>query len=648
MLAATGATTIANTTGAFQFSNVPLAVGANPLQVQAIDPADNTSDGALGVQRAVASGGSDPVLQWNQLTLQAIATDADAPTVASRALAMESLAVYDAIAAIDGTPGYLVNLTAAADASASAAVAEAADQVLDDLYPAQTTTFNAQLTASLAAIASGQAKTDGIALGQAAAQAIIALRANDGSQTTVSDPGSSAVGEWQPTAPGFANAVTPQWSDVTPFALNSSDQFLPPPPPAIGSAAYAAAINETESLGAGDSTTRTAAETQSALWWNDQTGTYTPAGEWNSIATSIAASQGDSMATDAQMLAELNVAEADAGIAAWNTKYDYNAWRPITAIPNANETGNTAIIQDPTWTPLLTTPAFPEYVAGHPVFSAAAAQVLDSFFGADTAFTATSPSLPGVTESFTSFDEAAQAAGESRVYGGIHFQFSVDTGLTVGQQVGDWTLAAFDQSQDTVPPRVVLDQTSGVVTNADPVITGDVTDKLSGVASLTVSLDGGAPGDVAFNADGTFSVPVSLPTNGSADGPHTLEFIATDAAGNVTSPLDFDFNLDTKAPVIALAVDSIQDGGTLAAGALLDGTVTTGSGVALTALSYAFDGGTPVPLGFDARHRRVRSGAGSDRARRRRPHAGTDRDGRGGEHGGTPKRWTCRCRRCRR
>ena len=169
--------------------------------------------------------------------------------------------------------------------------------------------------------ADGQAKTDGIALGQAAAQAIIALRANDGSQTPSSTKGSTAVGQWQPTAPGFANAVTPQWANVTPFALNSPDQFLPPPPPAITSADYAAASTRPKSLGAGDSTTRTAAETQSALWWNLQTGTDTPPGEWNAIATSLAQSHDDSMATDAQMLAELNVAEADAGIAAWNTKY---------------------------------------------------------------------------------------------------------------------------------------------------------------------------------------------------------------------------------------------------------------------------------------------------------------------------------------
>jgi hypothetical protein len=345
-------------------------------------------------------------------------------------------------------------------------VAEAADTVLDYLYPAQAATFDAQLGAALAAIPDGQSKTDGIALGQQVAQEIIALRANDGSSNTVTDNGSTAVAQWQPTAPGYATAVTPQWANVTPFALESSGQFLPPPPPALDSAAYAAAVNETESLGAGNSTTRTADQTQIALYW------------WNSIADQVAQSAGDSMAEDAQLLAELNVAEADAAIAAWNSKYTYNAWRPITAIQNANEIGNPGITQNPTWTPLITTPPFPEYVAGHPTFSAAAAQVLDSFFGSNYAFSYTDPSLgrtPGVTRSFTSFDEAAQEAGMSRIYGGIHFSFSIDAGFTLGQQVGDWALQAFNLSQDTTPPKIVINQASGLVTNKDPTVTGEVT-----------------------------------------------------------------------------------------------------------------------------------------------------------------------------
>ena len=290
-------------------------------------------------------------------------------------------------------------------------------------------------------------------------------------------------------------------------------------------------------------------------------------------------------------------------------------------IQNADETGNPAIIQDPTWTPLLTTPAFPEYAAGHPVFSAAAAQILDSFFGDNTAFSATSPSLPGVTMDFTSFDAAAQAAGESRVYGGIHFQFSVDAGLTVGQEVGDWTL---QRLQPVARHRAAEDRPrSGfrLATNTDPIIAGDVTDNLSGVASLTVSLDGGAATAVAFNSDGTFSVPVNLPTNGTADGSHNLEFIATDAAGNVASPLDFGFVLDTKAPVIALAADSVQERRHARRGRAArrhrQHRKRRGADRAFLRVRRRHAGA----IGVRWRHQCVRPGAGFDGARERRPHA---------------------------
>jgi hypothetical protein len=252
--------------------------------------------------------------------------------------------------------------------------------------------------------------------------------------------------------------------------------------------------------------------------------------------------RGDSsLAADARLFAELNVALADAGIACWNTKYDYNAWRPITVIQNANSFTNAGITQNPSWQPLLITPNFPEYVSGHSTFSAAAAEVLSSFFGNNYAFSTGSSSLPDVTRSYSSFWNAANEAGMSRIYGGIHFTFSNTDGLNLGKQVGDWTLQAFNQSQDTVPPKIVLDQTSGLVINHDPTITGVVTDNLSGVASLQATLDSASAMNVAFNADGTFSVPVSLAVDGSGDGPHTPSFVATDAVGNVASPVNFTF-----------------------------------------------------------------------------------------------------------
>src|SRR5262249_17233773 len=157
-------------------------------------------------------------------------------------------------------------------------------------------------------------------------------------------------------------------------------------------------------------------------------------------------------------------------------------------IQNAGSFANAGIVQDPNWQPLLITPNFPEYISGHSTFSAAAAEVLTQFFGANYSFSTTSTSLPGVTRSFTSFWDAAQEAGESRIYGGIHFEFANQEGLATGQAVGDFVLASFDSTKDATPPRILLGQASGATDAQPPVLTGQVTDNLSGVAALSASL----------------------------------------------------------------------------------------------------------------------------------------------------------------
>jgi hypothetical protein len=598
------ATTTSSNSGAFQFASVNLALGDNAFTVQATDSFSQTSKFSLSIDRLAQSGSANAALVWNQTALAAIQKDASTPEFASRALAMESLAVFDVVSAIDGTPGYLVNSSAQADADVNAAVAQAAHDVLAWLYPDQKAALDAQLASSLAAVASGQGRSDGIALGQAVAAKIIALRANDGWNVNILDEGSTAVGQWQPTAPSYVPAENPQWANLTPFALTSPDQFDPSGPPSLTSQAYADAVNKTESLGAANSTTRTADETQIANFWKDGQGTYTPPGQWNDIADQLAQSQASSLAATARMLAELNVAEADAAITAWNTKFTFNTWRPDTAIHNANAIGNPGITADPNWQPLIIDPPFPEYISGHSTFSAAAADILSSFFGSDFQFSYATPFLRDaqgnpVSRSYDGFTQAAQEAGESRIYGGIHFEFSNEDGQTAGTNVGNWVLQAFDITQDTVPPQIVLNQSSGLVTNKDPTITGDAVDNLSGVASLTAALDSGTAKQISFNGDGTFTLPIALPLGGSADGQHSLSFVATDEAGNATAPLSFSFTLDTKAPVITLAASSIKDGGTLTTASHLTGTADP-TGSTLATLSYAFDGGTAMPMSRDA------------------------------------------------
>jgi len=234
----------------------------------------------------------------------------------------------------------------------------------------------------------------------------------------------------------------PQWGSVTPFALTTGDEFRAPPPPALDSAAYAAALNQVQSLGAVNSSTRTADQTQQAHFWNDGGGSYTPPGHWVLIAQQVAKAEGQSLSANARLMAELCVALADAAVACWDTKYTYDLWRPVTAIQNADQDGNAATTADSAWQPLLITPPHPSYVSGHSTFSAAAAAILADTFGDATAFTTTSPTLPNVTRSFTSFSQAADEAGLSRIYGGIHTSLDNDAGKALGGQVAQAVLVA--------------------------------------------------------------------------------------------------------------------------------------------------------------------------------------------------------------
>ena len=193
-------------------------------------------------------------------------------------------------------------------------------------------------------------------------------------------------------------------------------------------------------LGAATGSPRTADETEMAVFWADGAGTETPPGHWSRIAAEAAEARGLSLCETARLLALVNIASADAGIVAWDAKYAYDLWRPITAIREADTDGNPGTVADPSWTPLLPSPPFPEYVSGHSTFSGAATQVLARFLGDATSFTTTSDGLPGVTRSFTSFSQAADEGGMSRLCGGIHFTSANVDGLAAGRAVGDYVV----------------------------------------------------------------------------------------------------------------------------------------------------------------------------------------------------------------
>lgn len=398
----------------------------------------------------VSAPGTDVVLDWNATLLNAIQSVPTAPPLAARNQAMVHAAIYDAVNAIARTHSpYWVNLPVnspllAGNPSAEAAVAAAAHQTLVNLFPTLRTTFDEQLTRSLAEIPDGAAETAGIVLGQSVADQILAARSTDSSDLAQVPytPGTNPGGYKPTNSDGFV--LFPKWGQVTPFAIPNVEAFRPAGPPAFGSDQYAAELHEVQQLGGIDSTVRTPDQTEMAIFWAlDRADTFRPPGHWNQIAQTVALQEGNSLEENARLFALMNIAEADAGIVAWDAKYAYDQMRPVTAIHEADADGRDDTIADPNWQPLLPTPPFPDYISGHSTFGAAAATILATFYGQDYAFTATSQELPGVTRSFNSFWEAAAENGISRIYGGIHVQSANVDGLATGQAIANYIAQNF-------------------------------------------------------------------------------------------------------------------------------------------------------------------------------------------------------------
>ncbi len=383
---------------------------------------------------------ADVVIDWNNVALAAIRVDKTAPPKAARVLACVHVAIFDAINSVTGasyTPYHVQPVEFVTAVSEEAAAAAAAHRALVDLFPAQRATFDAALAASLAAIPDNLAEPQGVSWGNAVAEQILALRADDHSGDTVDYEPPSGGLWWSPTAASVP-ALLPNWPTVTPWSMTSGSQFRSGPPPAPGSAEYAAAFREVRRLGRASSSQRTAEQTQIALFWADGPGTATPPGHWFLIAQGIAQERHLGLIENARLFALLGVAVADAAVISWDYKYAYSFWRPLTGIQHADLDGNPDTATDPGWTSLIPTPPFPAYTSGHSTFSSAAARVLALFFGTDQiAFNTTSDGLPGVQRSFTRLSQAAEEAGQSRIYGGIHWQFDNQVGLSSGRALGD-------------------------------------------------------------------------------------------------------------------------------------------------------------------------------------------------------------------
>jgi len=393
---------------------------------------------------------ADVVTDWNTAALNAIRLDRTSPPVASRALAILHASIYDAVNGISRShEAYFVESQVPARASREAAASSAAHKVLSTLFPNSAAAFDMLHATTLAAIRNGPQKAAGVAWGESVAAKILAWRAIDGSGVLVAPPSGNGPGDWQPTPEAFLPYLLPQWGFVASFAIPRVSAFRPPGPPLLDSARWAADYNEVKEIGRAVGSTRTAEQTEIALFWADGAGTETPAGHWNSIAQNVG--ERNTLEENARLFALLNLAMADAAICAWDAKYFYNFWRPVTAIRNGDTDRNDATTPDPEWSSLIVTPPFPDYISGHSTFSGAAATVLALFYGTDNiVFDTGSDFLPRVFRRFTSFSAAAREAALSRLYGGIHYRSANEDGLTAGSAVGTWTFRNYLQPKKIV------------------------------------------------------------------------------------------------------------------------------------------------------------------------------------------------------
>jgi hypothetical protein len=391
-------------------------------------------------ESAHASSPSQPdlVVQWNQTLLQILETPGAQPATVhpTRSMAIVHLAIYDAVNAIAGGHAPYLALHAPRSASPEAAAAAAAHTTLLSLFPSQQSVIDAKFQDSLSQIGSGPHVRRGIRVGNDAAAAILAARADDGANTTqpefVPQPG---PGEYQLTPPNFQQPVFTHWAGVKPFALESADQFRPAPPPVVTSPRYTTDFEEIKSLGQNSSTTRSAEQTDIGRFW----GAAPVQNVWNRIAQTAGMSFANSLEENARMFALLDTSLADGVIALYDSKYAYHRWRPVTAVRAADDDGNPDTTGDPDWTPLAVTALDPSYVGAHAEISQSAATTLRDFFGTDRlVFSLTNPNVPGVVRSFQTFSQAADEAAASRIYAGQHFRYDEDAGQTLGDEVGEF------------------------------------------------------------------------------------------------------------------------------------------------------------------------------------------------------------------
>jgi hypothetical protein len=378
---------------------------------------------------------ADVVLDWNTIMLNTIGGQNG--FAQARFAAITHTAVFEAVNAIIGDyEPYLGTIAAPRRASAEAAAVAAAHGVLKDYFPGSAVSLDAARAISLATIPDGQAKDNGIAVGEAAAAAMIANRASDGSALPeFYMPPSANPGEWHTTPPlcSPAGGIFLHWRNLTPFGIQSSDQFRSNPPPPLTSNKYSKHYNEVKEVGELNSTKRPQDRTDVARYFAVASAVHV----WNQAAIQASAAQGKSLSENARAFALLNMAINDGLVSVMETKYHYVFWRPYTAIRAGDTDGNRKTDPDVAWTTFIPTPCFPSYPSAHASGSYAGRAIVEKVFGSGGhAITLSHPGIPDVTLHYTRFSQITRDIDDARVYGGIHFRFDQEAGARQGRQVG--------------------------------------------------------------------------------------------------------------------------------------------------------------------------------------------------------------------
>lgn len=385
------------------------------------------------------TAGPEAVIAWNDIAQQTlVASGKTSPVQMMIYMAYVNGAVYDAVVNIaGGYKPYNLEIKKHPDASVDAAVATAAYEMLVHYLSSQKSELDTQYAAAMSAIPDGPAKDEGVLVGKLAAKGMIDLRMNDGLESdigfTMPSPG---PGVWE--LPSDQSPHTPWASQLKPFLLRSPDQFRPAPPPELTSKEWARAYNEIKEYGSATSTVRTDEQTEIARFWGTQ-----PAIQYFKAFADISRDRQFDAVQAARLYAMGTMVGSDALIACFDAKYTYLFWRPVFAIPQGETDGNPRTAGDSNWKPAIGTPNHPEYPSAHGCLTTAMSEVFVKALGTrqiEVDLKANLPNQPEVVRHYRTANELVREMGQARVWGGIHYRFSVAQGVLVGKKVGHWTL----------------------------------------------------------------------------------------------------------------------------------------------------------------------------------------------------------------